>query len=331
MTSDSDQATSLSTGSSDYGSSYYRAHLGGDDDYRWENDEWRAFFTGTAQRVVGLVEPRTSLDVGCARGLLVQALAQEGVDASGVDISEHAIATAHPDVRGRLSVQSATERIDGRYDLISCIEVLEHMSPGDAQKAIDNICAATDTVLFSSSPGDFYEATHINVHPIQAWAAWFAERGFYRRLDADVTFLAPWAILFERADLSKRSIVERYESRMGTALIEIAEKKNALLATSRRLAEVEDSVGVRRVADDAEVIALHSDLTAVDHVLGLEATIARQERELKNVRRRLKETRAKLESSRAVVASSRKEVKAVRSSTTWKVGRFFTSLGGIRR
>lgn len=331
MTSDSDQATSLSTGSSDYGSAYYRAHLGGDDDYRWENDEWRAFFTGAAQRVVGLVEPRTSLDVGCARGLLVQALAQEGVDAHGVDISAHAIATAHADVRGRLSVQSATEPLGGRYDLVSCIEVLEHMSPGDAQKAIDNICAITDTILFSSSPADFYEATHINVHPTSAWVAWFAERGFYRRLDADVTFLAPWAVLFDRADLSKRSIVERYESRLSTALIEIHEKKNALLATSRRVAELEESGGVRRVTDDAEVLALHSDLTAIDHVLGLEATIARQERELKTVRQRLKATREKLEDVRKASAQTRAEIKAVRSSRTWKVGRFFTGLGGIRR
>jgi len=330
MTSDSDQATSPSTGSSDYGSSYYRAHLGGDD-YRWENDEWRAFFTGTAQRVVGLVEPRTSLDVGCARGLLVQALAQEGVDARGVDISEHAITTAHPDVRARLSVQSATEPLGGPYDLVTCVEVLEHMSPDDAQKAIDNICAASDTVLFSSSPSDFYEATHINVHPTHEWAAWFAERGFYRRLDADVTFLAPWAILFERVDLSKRSIVERYESRMATALIEISEKKSALLETSRRLAEVESSTGVRRVADDAEVLALHSELTALDHVLGLEATVARQQRELKNLRRRLKASREKLDDARKANAKSRAEVRAVHSSRTWKVGRFFTGLGGLRR
>ncbi|TQK72249.1 MULTISPECIES: class I SAM-dependent methyltransferase [unclassified Nocardioides] len=331
MTSDSDQATSPSTGSSDYGSSYYRAHLGGNDDYRWEDDEWRAFFTGAAQRIVGLVEPRTSLDVGCARGLLVQALAQEGVDARGVDISDHAVETSHPDVRNRLSVQSATEPLGGPYDLITCVEVVEHMSPGDAQKAIDNICAATDTILFSSSPSDFYEATHINVHPTQEWVAWFAERGFYRRLDADVTFLAPWAVLFERADLSKRSIVERYESRLVPALIEISEKTSALLATSRRLAEVEDSVGVRRVVDDAEVLALHADLTAIDHVLGLEATVARQERELKNLRRRLKATREKLDDARTATAKSRAEVTAVRSSRTWRVGRFVTGLGGLRR
>ena len=38
------------------------------------------------------------------------------------------------------------------------------MSPGDAQLAIDHMCAATDRVLFSSSPGDFNEPTHINTH-----------------------------------------------------------------------------------------------------------------------------------------------------------------------
>ena len=141
------------TTSEDYSSCYYNeGHLSAED-YDWDNDHWRGFFTMVADRIIAATRPTDVLDVGCAKGLLVQALTAKGVDARGFDVSTHAIAAAHQDVRDRLSVGSATEPITGRWSLITCIEVLEHMSPGDAQLAIDNICAATDRVLFSSSPG----------------------------------------------------------------------------------------------------------------------------------------------------------------------------------
>ena len=60
------------------------------------------------------------------------------------------------------------------------------MSAADAQLAIDHSAAVTDRVLFSSSPVDHDEPTHINTQPPRAWAAWFAERGFFRRTDVDL-------------------------------------------------------------------------------------------------------------------------------------------------
>src|SRR3954454_24949398 len=124
MTADNGARGELSTTTADYDGHYYNdAHLGGHGDYDWASEHWRNFFTGVAQRIVGLVEPQTVLDVGCAKGLLVQALAALDVDARGSDISEFAISAAHADVAGRLWVASATEPIDGRYDLITCIEV----------------------------------------------------------------------------------------------------------------------------------------------------------------------------------------------------------------
>ena len=199
---------SSGTRSEDYSSTYYNdAHLGGYDNYNWDNEEYRRFFLGVADRLSGSLAPRTTLDVGCARGLLVQALAERGVESRGIDISEHAVDSSHPDVRERLTVASAVVPIEGRFDLISCIEVLEHMSPADAQVAIDNMTGATDRILFSSSPRDYDEATHINTHPTAAWVGWFAERGFFRRTDFDATFLAPWAILLERGEVILASLV----------------------------------------------------------------------------------------------------------------------------
>ncbi|MGY2874211.1 SAM-dependent methyltransferase [Marmoricola sp. URHA0025 HA25] len=317
MTSEKRVTSSLSTAPVDYADNYYNHYdveeLGA---YGWDTPHWRNFFTAVADRIVGLLDPSTSLDVGCAKGLLVQALVSRGVDAHGRDISEYAVDSAHPDVRDRLTVTSATEPIEGRYDLITCVEVLEHLSPEDAQKAIDVMCAATDTILFSSTPADFDESTHVNVHPTPQWAAWFAERGFYRRVDADVTFLATWAVLFERADLTKRTIVERYESQFAPLNAEVIEKRRALLEAERQLTEAV-AVGGAAATDDAGLLARHAELTAIDHVVGLEATAARLEYDLKAIRVRVRRLRKQL-------AERDAEIAALRGSRTMRIGRMFT-------
>jgi hypothetical protein len=251
----------------------------------------------------------------------VQALAARGVDSSGVDISEHAIESAHETVRRRLRVASATEPLGGRYDLVSCIEVLEHMGPVDAQLAMDSITAATDLVLFSSSPTDHDEPTHVNSRPTAQWAAWFAERGFFRRTDVDLSFLSPWAVLFERADLTLHTLTQRYEQQFALVNAELLDKRQSLLESHRRISSLNEQVesGVSgRLAEQAALVdhwqaevldARHHLLTTRDHVVGLEAQVARlrgddarlrgeltrTRKQLANVRKRLKETRLRIQ------------------------------------
>jgi SAM-dependent methyltransferase len=325
MTSQDGSLSGLETTSDDYAGSYYnQAHLGAVGEYSWESPHWRTFFSAVADRIVGLVEPGTVLDVGCAKGLLVQALVARGVDAWGCDISAHAVESAHPDVRHRLRVVSATEPIEGRYDLITCIEVLEHMTLPEAQRAIDVMCAATDRILFSSSPADFHESTHVNTNPTAQWAAWFAERGFYRRGDADASFLTAWAILFERGDLSRRTIVERYETQLAPLNLEVIEKRRALLEMHREVTALTTNPGVVEIDDDA-ILARHAQLTARDHVVGLEATVARLEHDLRTARTRLERLRERLE-------DRNNEIKALRQSSTWRAGRLITgSVSRLRR
>lgn len=263
------------TRSEDYSSTYYNdAHLGGEGDYGWESDHWRGFFQMVADRVVGVVNPSTVLDVGCAKGLLVQALREKSVDASGLDVSQHAVETAHPDVRGHLRVASATDPIEGRFSLVTCIEVLEHMAPAPAQQAIDRMSEVTDRILFSSSPSDHREATHINTRPTDQWVASFAERGFYRRTDVDLSFLTPWAVLLERTDLTAHQLVQRYEARLTAIQTELVEKREALLDAYRATPVADQDA---RVAEwEREVLeSRHALLLNRDHVVGVEAEIGR--------------------------------------------------------
>ena len=351
-------------GGDDFAASYYTtAHLGGDDDYSWENERWRDFFMSVADRAIALTNPSSVLDVGCATGMLVQAFVTHGVEAEGIDVSEYAVSHAHADVSGRLRVASATEPLDGRWDLVTCVEVLEHMSPDEAQTAIDNICGATDRVLFSSTPSDFAEATHVNVQPTADWAAWFAERGFFRRADANVSFLTPWAVLFERGDLTPREVTHRYESVLIPLQSEVREKRSALLDLDRQLSRLQGDGGTPAGASDrGDELALtreqllaarHDVLTTRDHIIGLEAENARLIKELGRaewvVRRlqkrkklqgqRIKQLRQQLDNRRQETrklreqqadlrrrtAAADRELAEVRGSRSWRAGRALTA------
>lgn len=316
------QDARLTTSSEDYGGDYYATHLGGGDAYSWDSESWREFFTRMATRILDITPAHTVLDVGCAKGLLVQALVVAGADAQGVDISEHAIASAHPDVRARLRVASATSAIEGRFDLITCIEVLEHMEASQALDAIDAMCAATDRIVFSSSPLDLAEPTHINVHETHQWAAWFADRGFFRRTDADLGFITPWAVLFERVTMSPREVVSRYESVIGPLIGETLAKREALLAAHRDIARLREAGDESALAEQVALVkkferevldARHTQLLQRDHVVGIEAEVGRQNNEILRTNAALRKLSAKADRLELRKLAQAKRVKTLQA------------------
>lgn len=256
-----------------YGENYYAHDLG----LPYErNDHWLGFFGAVADRIVAELAPESSLDVGCAFGFLVEALRDRGVDAKGNDFSEYAVSQAGGSAVGHCSVRSALEPIHDRYDLITCVEVIEHIEQGQDRIALANMANATDRILLSSTPFDFAEPTHINVQPPEYWAEIMASLGFYRDLDYDASYLTSWAGLFVRREPTVREIVKGYErsewnfrcenrtlrqeltkthamtsDRAGEVDTESVDAlQNRLAETLQRLAEAEDNV---RVARDAAI------------------------------------------------------------------------------
>jgi 2-polyprenyl-3-methyl-5-hydroxy-6-metoxy-1,4-benzoquinol methylase len=181
-----------------YNERYYAERVG-DEPYHHGNPIWRAFFGGIAAAIVAELEPRTALDAGCGIGFLVQALRERGVDAVGFDVSEYAISQVPDEVRPYCSVRSITDELDGDYDVIICIEVLEHLPADEADAAVANLARHTDVVVFSSTPEDFREATHLNVRPPEYWVGLFARHGLFRDAELDADFVAPHALVLRRA------------------------------------------------------------------------------------------------------------------------------------
>lgn len=184
-----------------YNKYFYDSFCGED----YSNAEiWTAFFGNIADKIIELFSPRTVLDAGCANGYLVSALRQRGVEAWGLDISSYAIESAPEEIKPYLCVQSMTDPLPDhfpqRYDVAVTIEVLEHMFPEDGTKAIKRLCQYSDTVIFSSTPDDIDNRTHVNVQQAEYWAKEFSKHSFYRNLLQPMDFISAQAMLFHKKE-----------------------------------------------------------------------------------------------------------------------------------
>ena len=184
-----------------YDKEYFEKHF--NPPYRRNETQWLDFFNHIAEQLVRSLKPRTVLDVGCAIGFLVEAFWRRGVRAYGIDVSEYAITQVPEDLKGFCSVRSVIEPLPENfpqsYDLLTCIEVLEHMPPDEGKMAIKNMASKTRCILFSSTPHDLVEPTHVNVRPVIYWLQSFAEVGFYPDLRFDASFVSPQAFLLRKS------------------------------------------------------------------------------------------------------------------------------------
>jgi hypothetical protein len=225
----------------DYGEGYYANYAAGDIVYE-HNAHWQDFFGAIADRLIADFAPKTALDAGCAIGLLVEALRDRGVDAEGIDFSEFAIARSRDDVRSHLTIGSVTDPLQRRYDLITCFEVLEHLSPQDADKAIANLCAFTDDLVVSSTPMHFRDPTHTNIHPQEFWTERFARHGFIRDVDYDALYIAPWAALYRRSSAPLHRVVADYDRAYSRMRFELQERNAVVMEQMREIGELRQRV-----------------------------------------------------------------------------------------
>ena len=91
-------------------------------DQHWQCDEC------TRRPLVG----KTALDVGCGAGLLAEPLARLGANVTGIDAAPEVIAVAreHSGASG-LAIEyrvGAVEDLEGQFDLVTCMEVIEHVA-----------------------------------------------------------------------------------------------------------------------------------------------------------------------------------------------------------
>jgi len=115
-------------------------------DQHWQCDECgRTPLTG-----------KTALDVGCGAGLLAEPLARLGAKVTGIDATPEVIGIAREhanamgfDIDYRVG---DVQQLDGQFDLITCMEVIEHVA--DPAEFVRALAAqlAPDGLLIMSTP-----------------------------------------------------------------------------------------------------------------------------------------------------------------------------------
>jgi 2-polyprenyl-6-hydroxyphenyl methylase/3-demethylubiquinone-9 3-methyltransferase len=102
------------------------------------------------------IEGRRAADVGCGAGLLAEPLARLGAEVTGVDAAPENIAVARAHALGQgLAIDYRTgsaEALDGRYDLVTSLEVVEHVAAPRAFVQGLAGALAEDGLLILSTP-----------------------------------------------------------------------------------------------------------------------------------------------------------------------------------
>ena len=106
----------------------------------------------------GLKDKRV-LDIGCGGGILTEAMAALGADVTGIDLGEAPLAVAklHLKESGRkvdyrrVSAEDLAHAQPGAYDVVTCLEMLEHVpDPASSVAACANLVKPGGQVFFST-------------------------------------------------------------------------------------------------------------------------------------------------------------------------------------
>lgn len=295
------------------------------------NPHWLNLFRVIAEEIIRSLRPESVFDAGCAHGFLVESLFDRGVEAKGCDVSEYAISQVRPDLRGRCWVASLSETVpEGRYDLVTCIEVLEHIPQEEMSAALDNICSIGERVLFSSTPSDFDEPTHVNVQPVIHWLREFDTRGFTPDLAYNASFVAPHAFLVRRSGVG----TDPAALRLMAETLGLRRQEVLFLARHNQIEHLEKQVALL----DGEIATAHNELRG-------ERDAGRgKSSELESLRRSLSGAEVSLDASRQAVADEQQardrlkreaaallveieDLKSSRSADSAEVARLRSSLG----
>ena len=101
------------------------------------------------------LEGKTALDVGCGAGLLAEPLVRLGAKVTGLDASPEVISVAR-DHAAAVGLEidyrvGDIQELQGQFDLITCMEVVEHVAdPAAFIRALANRLAANGLLIMST-------------------------------------------------------------------------------------------------------------------------------------------------------------------------------------
>ena len=127
--------------------------------------------------IIALLAPTSLVDVGCGAGHWLAMASELGIgDILGVDgpwVLKMDLAIP----RDKFLVHDLSKPLSlaRRFHLALCLEVAEHLAPGQARSFVQSLCTAADWVLFSAAIPGQGGRHHVNEQWPSYWAALFAQ------------------------------------------------------------------------------------------------------------------------------------------------------------
>lgn len=159
------------------------------EDHFRAREEFRGDYATLASSLVETLSFRGShLDLGAGNGLLVGAMSALGVVSHGMELLEEARAATPEELQPmiRFGVGFDQWPSAGRHELVTCLEVLEHIPPEQGEAAVAAIAASSSSwVVFSAAQPGQGGMGHVNEQSPIYWRQLFEAHGF--RCDEELT------------------------------------------------------------------------------------------------------------------------------------------------
>jgi predicted SAM-dependent methyltransferase len=142
----------------------------------------------TAQKILDL-EPKSVLEIGCARGYIIKKLEDKGIPCKGLEVSKHCYLTRASDNVINWNVcQTPWPFADKEFDVCFSVAVMEHIP----EKHLANVLKEIDRVSQRGIHGidfgendDGFDQTHCTLHPLK----WWMERFGHNQIVVDKEFM----------------------------------------------------------------------------------------------------------------------------------------------
>jgi len=125
-----------------------------------------------------LGRPQSYLDLGCGDGWMVHTVAEIGAEAVGVEGSPACIEIGSQWADIRLFDLTKPLELGRQFELVSCIEVAEHLPLEAATTLVSTIRRHSyKWILWTAAPPGQGGDGHINCRPPEYWESLFAQAG----------------------------------------------------------------------------------------------------------------------------------------------------------
>jgi len=141
-------------------------------------ERFRRDYQKLAANLLARLEFDSVLDIGCANGFLLEAFQDAGKRIGGVELSQATVAVLPESVAPFVTIGDFS-MASGRWDLVCCVEMAEHIEPGRSVDLVDVVSgAASRHVYFTAAPPGQPGRGHVNCRAHGEWLGWFAARGW---------------------------------------------------------------------------------------------------------------------------------------------------------